>query len=153
MFWCVASIMLALWSAYDFVKVWIFKKKYQKDDPRIYFTATKMIYVFVGVGVFISAICFFATCMYGEYVLMLSSAVCLSCASRGFLHSYYLKTERFIIMNGRIISRKEIEQYGQVRKMTILSVICIFELCTEKYREYIYVKEGFNIKYGEGEGN
>jgi len=143
----ILAMIMAAWSVYDFFKVFLIKKRYKKLNPKIVFSATKLHYAYVAVGLFLCGICLTAAYVNTEYTLVLLGIACLSGAVREFSHSYYVETEQFIIMNGREIPYGEIRENGKVRKMCLISFVSIFEVCTNQYREYVYVSKEYERKW------
>lgn len=143
----VLAVIMAIWSMCDFLKIYLIKKRNKKLDSKVIFTATKAQYLWVALGVFLCGACLVGAYVYGKFVLVLLSVACLSGAAREFTHCYYVETEQFMVMNGREISYNDVKDNGKIRKMSILSFITIFEVCTKEYREYVYVKKNYECKW------
>ena len=138
--------ILVLWGGYDYLKIFFIKKRYSADNIKIKFTASKGRHIgnFIGLSFGIAGIIF--GIVTSQESLLLLGGVCFCASFSDFSRSYIGVTEKGIVMNGRLIGLAEVSEYGSVHGLVVLNFVNILEVCTSEYREYVYVKKGYDIR-------
>ncbi len=142
----IIILILLLWGGYEYLKIFIMKKRYSKENIKIVFTISIGRHIGNLLGMCFGLLCIFLGTIYLESPLPLIGAVCFLMSSGDFCHSYMGVTEKGIVMDGRLIGYDDVKKYGSIHGMGgALYFLSIFEVYTPEYREYVYVKKDCGV--------
>lgn len=142
----IGMLILLPLGGYEYLKIFIIKKRYSKENIKIVFTISIGRLIGNLCGMCFGLLCIFLGTIYLESPLPLLGAVCFSASSSDFCHSYLGVTEKGVVMDGRLIGYDDVKKYGSAHGMGgAFYFLSIFEVYTPEYREYVYVKKDCDV--------